>query len=72
MRPGKRPGSFQPIGYRPTWRIELQDIILSDGRMLKNFPVKIAESGFDELGGNEARPGYVDEHGRVPRRGSGA
>jgi len=71
MRPGKRPGGFAPIGERPAWHIELQDITLPDGTVLKDFPVKVIEPGFDGLGDNEAQPGYVDEHGRVPTRGSG-
>lgn len=71
-RKGKRPGGFEPIGERPGVKIVVQDVTLPDGRVLRDFPVKVADPPADELADNEARPGFVDEHGMVPHRGSGA
>lgn len=65
-----RRGGFKPIGERPTTRIVRKDVVLPDGRVLKDFPVVLAEPPEDNLADNKANPKHVDEHGRVPPRGS--
>jgi hypothetical protein len=69
--PMMRRGGFMPIGDRPCTRIVRKTVTLPDGTVLEDFPVEVAEPPDDNFAGNKVRPGHVDEHGMVPRRGSG-
>jgi hypothetical protein len=62
---------FKQYSERPKTKIVLKDVTLSDGRVLKSFPVEVADPPVDELADNKAQPSATDEYGRVPRRGSG-
>ena len=67
-----RRGGFMPIGDRPNTRIVRKNVTLPDGRVLENFPVKVADPPEDNFADNKAQPQLLDEHGRVPTRGSGS
>lgn len=67
----KKRGGFVPIGDRPNGRRVLRRLVLPDGRIFVGA-VWVAYPANDGFADNKVRPGHVDEHGRVPRRGSGA
>jgi hypothetical protein len=58
-------------GPRPTVTLVRKDIVLPDGTVLKDFPVQVADPPEEDLAENKVQPRYVDETGRLPRRGSG-
>jgi len=58
------------LDERPPGKRVRKPVTLSDGTVII-FDVLEIEPGADKFG-DKAQPGYTDEHGRVPKRGSGA